>query len=701
MKLTKRHSSRLIALFLTFIIATSIVGCAGNANSESADSTTEISVSESTAVSPSDEEISNNDTSDIDSSEVDAIEESNSPETVSDSSEDSSSDELASAELDASEAAAPTDEISEEENEEPTPNVTEPPVADNIVEDYEEENDNGLSSTQRNSINMLNYMTVLTQEINESKGNQLFLESAYSSLVNDIFPNSVDTKTQAQITSLMDTVDSYRMIAVKRDRILYIYEQNQAQALRQAIPNPVGLLSAVQSGSLLKAAASVLYMAVDAKTSYDSARSQADLQFLKDGWELDDAENAELHNSTKNALNYMLNMVRDYDLPGDYALNEESVKAFVTWSSKPDSQLIGKISWLEGHESTYSEFGPYWLELAKDYYNSGDYENCLNSVANYESIATRIFRKDIDYATALPMAIISAKETKSSEEYIAIADKYCKAILDNTKDEDWTLRYFAAQIYMDLYAQTQDSAYLDKAYTIAFDNVNVLVDEQRALNSAYLADIVEAEAGKNATKREKEEVKSYNKSLKEERKIALPPVNEALYLNCDLLFALAEERGISASEQNKIESILHVGGENIFLTQALDNRFWFNGGGTEVNADEVTISFDGEKFIIPAACVTDRSNVVVTITGTNGTTTIEDWTVTNVKRPKNSTVSEYEVTYESKEGKKYKYQAGETITIKVIPVEESPEEYLEFTYNVVATKKVVVFNGIKFERVTE
>ena len=133
------------------------------------------------------------------------------------------------------------------------------------------------------------------------------------------------------------------MISVKRDRLEYIYEQNKAQALRQAIPNPMGLLSAVQSGSTLKGAASILYMAVDAKSSYDAASSQADLQFLKDGWELDDQTADELHNSTKNALNYMYNMVRDYDLPGDYALNDESVEAFVSWTAKEN--LVRFLGW--------------------------------------------------------------------------------------------------------------------------------------------------------------------------------------------------------------------------------------------------------------------------------------------------------------------------------------------------------------------
>ena len=393
-----------------------------------------------------------------------------------------------------------------------------------------------LSDTQRNSVNMLNYMTVLTQKINQSPNNQVFLEDAYSSLKNDLYPNAVDNKTQAQSTSLLDTINGYRMISVKRDRLEYIYEQNKAQALRQAIPNPMGLLSAVQSGSTLKAAASILYMAVDAKSSYDAASSQADLQFLKDGWELDDQAADELHNSTKNALNYMYNMVRDYDLPGDYALNDESVEAFVSWTAKEN--LVSKISWLESNQKTYEQFGPYWLELVKDYYDAENYVQCLDSLNHYEKVSTRIFRKDLDYAQVLPMAIISARETMSENQYIDFADKYCDLILTNTKkysdseDFDWSKRYFVAQIYLDLYAKTNNDAYLESAYNIAFENVNILADSQNGLNKTYLVEVKKVEKKKGATKREKKEIKEYNKAMKNERKIALPPVNESLYLNC-------------------------------------------------------------------------------------------------------------------------------------------------------------------------
>ena len=430
-----------------------------------------------------------------------------------------------------------------------------------------------MTATQRNSLNMLNYLTVLTQEINDSKKSRLYVESAYSSLLNNTYPNAVDSRTQAQLTNILDTLEAYRMVDVKRERIQFIYEQNKAQAMRQAIPSPMSVLNVVQSGSVLKAAISVVYMAVDSYSSYSSYAAQADMDFLKEGLELDDEENAELHQSRKQAFTYMLNMVRENNLQGDYALSEDTVKEFVTW--KNNTNVVRRISFLESNKEAYQAFGNYWLLLARSYYEAGEYKKCLDSVNEYEKISSRIFRKDYEYAKILPLAIVAAKEVYSKERYKAVADKYTQIIIDNSDNNDWTSRYFVAQIYLDLFTQTKDKSYEQKAYKIAYDNVNYLVDEQKELNAKYLADFNEAEASKNATKREKEEIKQYNKTLKAERKVALPPVSEALYLNCDLLFALANELNISSSEKRKIDSILHEKDESIFLMQEIDKRYWF------------------------------------------------------------------------------------------------------------------------------
>ena len=562
----------------------------------------------------------------------------------------------------------------------------------------EPETEGDLTSKQKNAVNMLNYIMTITQEINNSKESRLYLESAYSSLINNSDPGLIDTRTQERITNILDTLEQYRMIAEKRERLRYIYEQNRAQALRQAIPDPVGLLSAVSSGNILKSAASVIYMAVDAASSYQNAVTQTDLQYLQDGWQLEDEEAQELHNSRKSTFEYMVDMVRENSLPGEYALNENAVNDFVEWKDK--TNLTSKIQWLESNESTYEKFGPFWLELAKSYYKSEEYDKCLDAIKKYEGISVKIFRKDYDYAEALPMAIVSAKEIRDKNVYIQTAREYSEVILSNADGENWALRYFVAQIYLDLYKQTGSKEYLQKAYDIALNNVNVLVESQKELNLAYLSDIQEVSVNKEAEDedREKKEVKQYNKLLKAQRKVELPPVDEALYLNCDLLFALAEKLDISVDEQKKIDDILHENGEPVFLTQALDEKFWFESAYKKLDVQNIDIDFDGKTLKIPAVCIADRSRITVSVDGSSGNQTFQDWTVKKVYRPKGADCSDFIVIFTSETAKKYKYESGDKIAVQITPVAESADEILEYDYKATVIQKAFAFKTISFER---
>ncbi len=124
-----------------------------------------------------------------------------------------------------------------------------------------------LTDEQSNAIAMLNYITVLTQDVNASKNSRLSMEQAYSSLINNTYPNAVDSRTLSQLIGLLDTMERYRMAALQRERLEYIYEQNQAQAIRAAVPSPMGLFSAVRSYRPSKIAASIAYMAIDSITS--------------------------------------------------------------------------------------------------------------------------------------------------------------------------------------------------------------------------------------------------------------------------------------------------------------------------------------------------------------------------------------------------------------------------------------------------
>lgn len=544
----------------------------------------------------------------------------------------------------------------------------------------------GLNDEQRNAVAMLNYLVFLTQDINASKNSRVYMEESYSSLINNTYPNAVDPRTQAQLSGLLDIMEGYRMVAVKRNRLQFLYEQNQAQAIRSAIPNPLSVLNAVQSYRPSKLAISIVYMAVDSITSYNAYTEGADLQYLQSGWELDDAEAAILHDSRKGVFNYMISMVRDNNLPGDLILTEKAVDDLVEW--KNNENIIGRIQFLESNQDVYKSYGGYWLILAESYYQNGDYAKCLSALDSYEALGVRIFRKDYSYARILPLAVAALDETCDGEEYVTKAAKYAQAILDNTDYDDWALRYFAAQVYLDLYGKTKDKTYLQKAFDIAMDNVNFLADEQRSINAAFLAPVQETPIPKDATNSEKDQINDYNRMLREKRKNELPQIYEPLLLNSELLFAVSGELDISESDKMKIDGILHPKGAQIFLNAPLDDLFWaVPKEGTAYDTTE--IEFAGTALKIPAKLVTDKAKIVVSVkeVDTEEPDIISDWKLVDVTRKSDYEINDMQAVYTSDSARLHNWKPDAVITVSITPYDGMETKTFEVKYKSVGTKR--------------
>lgn len=210
-----------------------------------------------------------------------------------------------------------------------------------ILDESEVEN---LRHIQENSIAWLNYLAMLSQEINSSKNSKMFLEEAYAALINNTNPANVNELTESYLVSLLDNIEKYRMIAVKRERLQYIYDQNKAKAIREAIPNPIVLLSAAGSFDIKGLVLSVAYMAVDSFSSYSNYNQEIEQDYLKDGWELDDEEAATLHDSRKRAFTFMIDIVRQDNLPGELALNESAIEKFVQCKNNENTHQTDTVS---------------------------------------------------------------------------------------------------------------------------------------------------------------------------------------------------------------------------------------------------------------------------------------------------------------------------------------------------------------------
>ena len=150
-----------------------------------------------------------------------------------------------------------------------------------------------MTDVQRNSINMLNHLVVLTQEIHAHRNNRVYLEQAFMDLLNNTAQDAVDFSAQTRVTGMMRTLNKYRMITIKRERLQFVYEQNQAQAMRNAIPSAGSVMNTILSFDPAKIVGSLVYMAVDSVNSYAASSAAADMQFIQSGWELDDAADDE------------------------------------------------------------------------------------------------------------------------------------------------------------------------------------------------------------------------------------------------------------------------------------------------------------------------------------------------------------------------------------------------------------------------
>lgn len=223
-----------------------------------------------------------------------------------------------------------------------------------------------------------------------------------------------------------------------------------------------------------------------------------------------------------------------------------------------------------------------------------------------------------------------------------------------------------------------------------------MIDEQQLKNKEYTAELVKMEAKKDDTKETKNEIKEYNKLREKERKTELPPIYQPLMLNCDLLIGLANELGISDSEKNKLDNMLHSKGASLFLVQPLDDLYRF----TKINeTSDPEIIFDGKSLEIPVTRLAFDSTIKVTISEGKNETVFDDWVVDKVERRSKGDVNTFIATCKSKGIGKQKYSENSSVKVEIIPPEGCSYKIEEYRFKVSKGKKFKVLDDIKFEMV--
>ncbi len=536
---------------------------------------------------------------------------------------------------------------------------------------------------QKNSYAMMYYLAVTSENIRNAKDNRLMLDDIYSSLLNDINPGAVDETTQDHLNNLRDIIKKYRNTGTKRERLQYIYNQNKAEAMRDAIPNPLTVLLMTKPYDLNKLAMTAGYTIVDSYRNYKNASENAEKAYLTSGWELDDEELEAIYKNRERAFDYMVDMVQKNHLEGKNTLSEKDIEEFSDICCNTPNK-VEEIQRLKGEEKKYKLLGNYWFELADCYFQNKQYKECLDCVDKYIDLSSDIYRKDRMLVQLLPKAIVSAQNVyKDNNHYETVVKEYGKKIIDNAeKEDDWSERYFVAQAYIELYSKTKKQGYLKDAFNIVYENVIALLGGQREINDTYKKPVKEIEIG-DSKGTEKEDIKKYNKSLKTARETELVSLYEPLVLNCELLFSLADKVNLSQGEKKKIDSILK---DNVFLVEPIKNAYSFN-----KDSEDYDIKLTKKEIIIPASLLTSKAVIEVDVTDGNGTKKIDDCKVSKVERVE-ETVDMFKAHISSKQWKKMAWTDNSNITIKI----KYPDVYdkeISLKYSVNKTEKM--FHGFK------
>ena len=129
-------------------------------------------------------------------------------------------------------------------------------------------------------------------------------------------------------------------------------------------------------------------------------------------------------------------------------------------------------------------------------------------------------------------------------------------------------------------------------------------------------------------------------------------------MNCDLLFALADELDVSDEDRAEIDGILHPNGKAVFLCKTLDDQYRFepveDGGKSKVD-----IKFDGTKLTLPGNLLSAATTVEAKIKSAKDPLPGE-WKTIKVDRGASSDTAGFAVTLQDKEAKG-SYKDGDVV----------------------------------------
>jgi len=269
---------------------------------------------------------------------------------------------------------------------------------------------------------------------------KVVLDQEYNTIINNLnLSNIPDADIITLLQELMDLLTNSKIQDHERDYLLTRFDKNVQNELKNRVRSRIFDTDLVLNPymGILK---SVLYTG----SFYFNYRSQMETyaKEKEEGkWAIEAKTMQGLNSFYKKLLKYSWELMRRYELPDEWRLNEKQLRDYTDILKETD--LERRYRKLERIEKSFKKFPPYWYYRGQAAEEIGKNKEAIDCFNQFQRINQRILRKD-PYAASVAMC----KTMLQVEQSIpTILESDLELILANSDDADWGNILFVALQY--------------------------------------------------------------------------------------------------------------------------------------------------------------------------------------------------------------------------------------------------------------
>ncbi len=323
-----------------------------------------------------------------------------------------------------------------------------------------ENEDSQKIQTQLQVLQALNQIAVsLTHII--TYNDKVVLDQEYNTIINNLNLSKIpDADIITLLQELMDLLTTSKINDHDRAYLAHTYEKNVQNELKKRMT-----MRLLDTDVLINPYSSVLQAVLNVGSFYFNYRYKLDdykKELNEAAWRIDANTLQKLNDFYKKMLKYSWELMRRYNFPDEWRLNEKQLNDYINILKEPNVELrYRKLSRLE---ENFQKFPPYWYyrgQAAQDLRNKKEALYCFKQ---FQDIHQGIMRKD-PYAASVAMCKTTLM-TESEHVEPSEIKKELEIILANSEDSDWGNILFAALQY----ARLGDSEYASRLIMRNLDN---------------------------------------------------------------------------------------------------------------------------------------------------------------------------------------------------------------------------------------